>query len=282
MVVIIDVHTHLGSVRSYAPVLKGMITVSKDDLKEYMDTVGVDYVVLLSTPESRPDIGEDIYDAWKVLDACRGEDRLIPFCSINPTTEGFLETVEKLYEEGARGFGEYKVRLRVDHPSSKAIYELCGRLGMPVLLHMDREHNMDVQAFIEVAKTYSNTVFIAHGPGWWREISANPPPDVDYPKGPVKPGGLVEKVLKELPNVYADISATSGLNALSRDLGYSRKFLRECQSKILYGTDFPCICDYGDQYGPNKRHLNLLKKLELEEEVYEAITYKNAERILKI
>mgnify|MGYP000108933128 CR=1 FL=1 len=278
---IIDVHTHLGSVRSYSPVLKGVITVSKDDLKEYMDAVGVDYAVLLSTPELRPDIGENLYDAWKVLDACRGEHNLIPFCSINPTVEDALETVERLYEEGARGFGEHKVRLRVDHPSSETIYELCGRLGMPVLIHIDREHNMDIHAFIEVAKTCSNTVFIAHGPGWWKEISANPPPDVDYPRGPVKPGGLVEKALKELPNVYADISATSGLNALSRDPGYSRRFLREYQGKILYGTDFPCICSCGDQYGPNRRHLNILRDLELEEEVYEVIIYKNAERVLK-
>lgn len=279
---IIDIHTHLGSVRSYSPVLKGVITVSREDLMEYMDAVGVDYTVLLSAPEPRPDIGEDIYDAWKVLDACRGEDRLIPFCSVKPATEGALETVERLCEEGARGFGEHKVRLRVDHPSSEAIYELCGRLGMPVLLHIDREHNMDIHAFIEVARKHSNTLFIAHGPGWWREISANPPPDDDYPKGPVKPGGLVEKVLKELHNVYADISATSGLNALSRDLSYSRRLLSECRDKLFYGTDFPCICDQGDQYGPNRRHLGLLKSLGLEDEVYEAITYRNAERILKL
>ena len=70
---IIDVHTHLGSVRSYSPVLKGVITVSKDDLKEYMNAVGVDYAVLLSTPELRPDIGENIYDNTVIVQVQDGK-----------------------------------------------------------------------------------------------------------------------------------------------------------------------------------------------------------------
>lgn len=279
---IIDFHTHLGSIRSYSKFLKGVVTASKGDLLEYMSEVGVDYAVLLSTPEARPDLGESVYGSRAVLEACKGERRLIPFCSVIPTAEDVLELVERFYEEGAVGFGEHKVRLRIDHPASKAIYRLCERLRMPILLHIDGEHNMGVEKLVEIARENPNTIFIAHGPGWWREISANPPPDVDYPKGPVKPGGLAEVILKTASNVYADISATSGLNALSRDPGFSQRFLREFKDKLLFGTDFPCVSEWGDQYGPNRRHLMLLKKLEVGEEVYDAIVYRNAERILRL
>jgi len=93
--------------------------------------------------------------------------------------------------------------------------------------------------FIDIASKYSGAVFIMHGPGWWRHIS-NELGCEAYPRGMVKPGGLIERILDKFDNVYADISATSGYNALNRDKRYARIFLEKYCSKILFGTDFPC------------------------------------------
>ena len=38
-----------------------------------------------------------------------------------------------------------------------------------------------------------------------------------YPEGPIKPGGITDKLLGDYANLYGDLSANSGNNALSRD-----------------------------------------------------------------
>ncbi len=58
-----------------------------------------------------------------------------------------------------------------------------------------------------------------------------------YPTGPVLKEGIVPRLLRECNNLYADISGYSGYNALRRDKRFSRKFLAEFSSRILFGTD---------------------------------------------
>src|SRR5262249_61450840 len=41
----------------------------------------------------------------------------------------------------------------------------------------------------------------------------------------------------DYPNMYADMSAGSGLNALLRDEDHARAFLKRQQNKLLYGSD---------------------------------------------
>ena len=88
--------------------------------------------------------------------------------------------------------------------------------------------------------------------------------------------------MKEYSNAYADISASSGYNALNRDRKFAKTFLEENADKILLGTGFPCLNGEGGQYGPNKLHLKLLQSLELDKKVYRKITYENALKILKL
>jgi hypothetical protein len=67
------------------------------------------------------------------------------------------------------------------------------------------------------------------------------------PPGPVRPlpedeghaGGLTDRYLSDYPNLYGDLSAGSGQNALSRDEDHAREFLRRHQSKLMFGSD--CI-----------------------------------------
>ena len=59
-----------------------------------------------------------------------------------------------------------------------------------------------------------------------------------YPRGPVKRGGRLTKLLDRFPNLYCDLSAESGLNALRRDPENARAFLTRYQDRLLFGRDF--------------------------------------------
>jgi predicted TIM-barrel fold metal-dependent hydrolase len=97
---------------------------------------------------------------------------------------------------------------------------------------------LDFASLESTLKEYPNVNFVAHGIMFWKYISN----DVnnyyeDLPKGPIRGEGIIWRLLSEYPNLYADLSAQSGLNALTRDPQNAKKFLSLFENKILYGTD---------------------------------------------
>ena len=90
-----------------------------------------------------------------------------------------------------------------------------------------------------------------------------------YPDGPVIPGGEIERLLETYPNLYCDISANSGLRALSRDTEYSKRFLARFSDRVLYGRD----------YYYNK-HQEFLNSLGLDRDILDKIYFKNALRLI--
>ena len=94
-------------------------------------------------------------------------------------------------------------------------------------------------------------------------------------------------MLEEYPNVYGDISAGSGLGALTRDPEFGRDFVRRHRTKLLWATDCPCRdgerCNWGE--GRQRecfaaQSLPLLRDYCESEEHFADITYRNAERVL--
>jgi hypothetical protein len=51
---------------------------------------------------------------------------------------------------------------------------------------------------------------------------------------------LTDKWLSDFPNLYADMSANSGNNALSRGLDFSKGFVVRHQDKLIFGSDCSC------------------------------------------
>lgn len=80
----------------------------------------------------------------EVLKACkRHPDRLIPFCNVDPRrgdgfSTNFYKIIKEYKEKGCRGFGEELSGLWIDDTRLQKIYEACGKLGMPIIIHMDR------------------------------------------------------------------------------------------------------------------------------------------------
>jgi predicted TIM-barrel fold metal-dependent hydrolase len=102
-----------------------------------------------------------------------------------------------------------------------------------------------------------------------------------YPKGPVTPGGITDRLLSDYPNVFADSSAGSGLNALLRDEDHARGFLERHQDKLMFGSD--CSDSVGSGPGcSGSQCIAALKRLAPSGDVAQKIFWRNAVRILKI
>ena len=87
-------------------------------------------------------------------------------------------------------------------------------------------------------KACPETIFLGHGPGFWAHISGDDLYDKHtYPNAELQPGGKLIDMMRTYPNLYLDLSAGSGLNALKRDPAFAKQFLLEFQDRALYGRD---------------------------------------------
>ena len=124
-------------------------------------------------------------------------------------------------------------------------------------------------------KRYKKVRIIGHAQTWWANISANVPPATEslYPTGPVEAGGLLDQLLSDYPNLYADMSAGSGFNALSRDREFTAGFIERHPQQMLFGSDCPCY----DGHGKNFKGTCYSKQLQnfIRERVTDQVTLKN-------
>jgi predicted TIM-barrel fold metal-dependent hydrolase len=198
-----------------------------------------------------------------------------------PDSLGRLKSALALYDLSM--YGELKLRMMYDNPDAVRIYRFCGENSLPVLMHFDYElgggsypwpnywYGGGIDALERALDLCPDTNFVGHAPGFWAHISNDCLYKTEpYPKAPVIPGGRLELLLEKYPNLYCDISAGSGHNALSRDLDYSRRFLETWQDRVLFGRDY---------YDNN--HRTLLESLSLPPAVLEKIYCGNARRILR-
>lgn len=209
-------------------------------------------------------------------------DRLIPFCSIDPRTvhlKGVQPKVEQLnryIDAGARGFGEHKVGIPIDDPRNVELFAACGEVGLPVLFHLDSIRNTDepgLPGLEKVLQEVQNTNMIGHAQGWWASISGDVADMQSYPRSEVAPGGSIDRLMGKYPNLYGDLSAGSGANAIQRDLEFGREFLIRRADRLLFGTDYLAP-------GQNVPQLELYRNLDLPAEVQDEIFRENARRLL--
>ncbi|HHY23286.1 MAG TPA: amidohydrolase family protein [Clostridiaceae bacterium] len=184
---------------------------------------------------------------------------------------------------GVRVCGELKLRMMYDNWDAIRLYRFCGEKGLPVTVHIDYEFDTGrryprpnywygggIEAFERAIKACPETIFLGHAPGFWAHISGDDKYDKEaYPKGKVLPGGKLIDMLRKYPNLYCDISAGSGCNALSRDPEFAIKFLTEFQDRVLYARD------YFDNI-----HQEFLNGLGLPKEVLEKIYSGNALKLV--
>lgn len=143
---IVDFHVHLSSMasrlpaadqlaRSFAPengydeVLDQNGDATGENYVAYMDRVGVDYSVIVTTAFTRD----------YVKNTCRGQKRLLPFYTITPGF-GFrpeIELKEAVVKEGFKGLKLYPTYLHF-YPNDirlYPVYAVAQELGIPVMFH---------------------------------------------------------------------------------------------------------------------------------------------------
>ena len=275
----IDVHTHIGQCWNHTREL------TAEGLLRWMDEHEVARAVVM--PVVSPEASTYPLTPDFVLAQTKPHrDRLIPFCVVDPRTtytggrHGLKYMLTRYAEQGAKGFGEHKPGVPIDHPGSMELYAVCGELKLPVLFHLDEQRNTDeagLPGLEKVLKTNPETTFIGHGPGWWASISGDvTTPDLGkYPTGPVAPGGAIDRLMEKYPNLFGDLSADSGAGALSRDAKFGREFLIRRADRLMFGTDYLSP-------GQNVPQFDVLTKLDVPADVRAKVYMGNARRVLSL
>jgi predicted TIM-barrel fold metal-dependent hydrolase len=232
--------------------------------------------------------------------AAKYAGRFVFFTSTTVTEPDAVATLRKTVPIGSRGFGELKTAdVAVDGPEMRRVFDLAAELQVPVLIHFqdfpsqpggNDVFNTGISRLPAILKAYPRTTFIGHANSFWANISAAVPP-VSYPSGPIQRGGLTDRMLADFPNLYGDVSANSGRNALGRDLEFAANFVKRHQNKLMFGSDCPCRDGHGagqvskEAWISGKcvayETLTALKKL-ASPEVFRKITWENGTKLLKI
>ncbi|MDH7567979.1 MAG: amidohydrolase family protein [Armatimonadota bacterium] len=288
---IIDIHTH--SIMLNDPRQRRISRwTSPEELLSMWDALGIDRGVVL--PLVHHEIGAILQTSENVLDMyARWPDRIIPFCNLdarwnhNRADADFTPVLEHYKELGCKGVGEFVSNLPWDDDRVLNLLSHVEKAGLPLLFHVasrDRgqygvidDYRLTKLEF--VLKRFPRLQFIAHSMGIWSNISgdANEQNWMGYPKGPVTPGGRLITLMRTYDNLWADISAGSGNNAIVRDKEFGFRFLEEFQDRILFGTD---ICQPG-QHVPQVDTMNeALASGILSKAAYDKICYQNAQKLL--
>jgi predicted TIM-barrel fold metal-dependent hydrolase len=200
-----------------------------------------------------------------------------------PDLEDATREIERHLKDGAVIIGEQKFGVECDSPEMQRIYQLAQAHGAPVLLHFQFEmYNYGFERFHRMLEKYPTVRFIGHAQTWWANIDRNHPDQrVLYPKGPVTPGGLTDRYLRDYGNMYGDLSAGSGLNALTRDEAFTREFLARHQDKLLFGSD----CSDREGGGPacqGTKTIAAIRRLSPTKSIERKLLYENARRLFRL
>jgi uncharacterized protein len=176
----------------------------------------------------------------------REPGRYIRFTNTDPTAEDAIAHLRAEVKDGAKGFGELKYPVALDGPEVLRVYDLAAELNVPVLIHFQENGFFTgFERLPGIVKRYSKTRFIGHANSWWAFISSANDNKSGYPEGRIQPGGLTDHLLADYPNVYGDLSANSGRNALARDPEFAAGFLQRHQAKLTFSSDCGCRDGHG-------------------------------------
>jgi len=268
---VIDFHLHAGLYHELHPWVMDWIgetiddpaayvasVLTRDGIVRFLDENGVDYAVALA--ELSP-ITTGMLSNEAVAELCRGIDRLIPFCNVNPFLVADLagELERYVTEMGFRGLKLYPTYHHF-YANSNRIYPLYAKaqeLGIPVMVHTGssifrgaRLKYGDPLYMDDVAVDFPDlTLLLVHsGRGFWYDRAYF--------------------LTKLHANVYMEIS---GLPP-QRLLEYFPE-LERVADKVIFGSDWPGMPHIG-------RNIELIRGLPLREETKDKILGGNAARIL--
>lgn len=286
----IDIHVH--AYRKDCPRADGRtrFATPAEVLKRY-DELGIEKGVLL------PLIGPEVYlpqSNEDILDMCgHSGGRLIPFCNIDP--RGMMNSPEAplgdwlrhYRDRGCKGVGEVMPNLPFQDPRCQNLFKHVEDVGFPLIFHLSHTiggcyglyDDPGLPQLEQTLKTFSRLRILGHGPAFWAEIGPlqTPADRAGYPRYSFQEEGVVPKLFRHCRNLYGDLSAGSGYNALARNPGYAVRFLNEFQDRLLFGTD---LCSAAADPQLPGFLIDLREQGKLGRQAFSKITRDNAVRLL--
>ena len=281
----IDLHLHLTL--EQLPKQNNMFISSAENMIPHLEKLGIKKGVLMSGGEKQSPIGSN--DENKRI--CeKYPEHFSWMCNLDYVdVDTVYDRLAKYKSEGAIGVGELMINKRIDDLFLDKVFESCEKLDMPVLFHMSPEEGFSygvvdesgLPLLEELLKKYPKLKVIGHSQSFWIEVSGDAPKDRDgrnsWGDGKVTSGGRIPELFAKYPNLYGDLSANSGGQAIMRDAEFGLKFLETYADRLFFATDMVNT----DMVFPLGQWLD--KQLELgniTKDTYEKICYKNAQDIL--
>ncbi|MEO6976801.1 MAG: amidohydrolase family protein [Mucilaginibacter sp.] len=247
-----------------------------------------------------------------------GKGRILVFTNIDWTgiddpnwTKNTVAQLEKDVKNGASGLKVYKElgleiydktgkRVAVDDPRIDPIWEKCGELKIPVLIHtgepiafFDKMDNTN-ERWLELKTHPGRARPAGQYPGWQQVMGEQHRAFAKHPHTTFiaahldwLPNNLdaLGKLLDSLPNVMTEFAAV--MEEIGREPKTARNFFIKYQDRILFGKDTWSVPEYGfyfrmletdDEYFPPLRKYHAfwgMYGLNLPDEVLRKIYYKN-------
>ncbi|MBD5144140.1 MAG: amidohydrolase [Ruminococcus sp.] len=263
----IDFHVHAFADKIAERTIQTLAQTAKEtpatngtlsDTKNHMQAWGIDGFALLSIA-TKP-TQHLICNNW--ASSCKSET-IFPFGSVHPDSETALQELERI-----KALGLYGVKLHpdyqnffVDETRMIPIYQKCGELNLPVILHAgvdpicpDCIHCTPDRAIKALHSAPKTTFILAHAGGnlLWEEVE--------------------QKLAGKFENLYFD---TAVIGSHMQDTSQLKRIiLKHGADKILFASD--CPWDRPDIT------IKKIKSLGLTSEQEELIFSKNAKKLLRI
>ncbi|MGN0179388.1 MAG: amidohydrolase family protein [Monoglobaceae bacterium] len=298
----IDIHAHAAAFPEYYPKcnMYGNRFVSAEEVIRFYDELNIEKGILLPISSPEGQISPMTSEACKML-SDKYPDRFMWFCSVDPrafynevsdVSASKLSEILLFYKSlGAKGVGEITSQVYVDDPKMDMLFSCCEECDMPVLFHIGPQFGkcygmvdeLGLPRLEKMIKKHHNLKFIGHSQPFWSEISGDNNNEIrnSIPQGKVIPGGRLIELLREYGNLYCDLSACSGSNAIIRDPDFGAEFIEEFSDRIMYGCDI-CSVENTMQYSFNDYLNKMLEEKTISEDNYRKMVRDNAIRILSL
>jgi len=284
---------------------------------EAMDSLNMGIMVNLSGRS-----GKDLIKSVKNIND-NFPNRFVVFANINfdgvgtkNWTEDKVSQLRKDVANGAVGLKIYKSlgmrnkdsngnRVAIDDTRLDPIWDVCGELGIPVLIHAADpkpfwdDFDKDNERWLEL-KTHPRRKRDANNPAPWKTIineqhnMFKKHPNTNFINAHMgwyaNDLGKLGQLLDEMPNMNVGIGAI--IAELGRQPRFAKKFFEKYQDRILFGKDswkpkeFPTyfrVLETADEYFPYHKKYHAfwaMYGLDLSDEVLKKVYYKNALRLV--
>ena len=287
----IDIHSHVSEY-PLPPIGGRQPLCCADQLLAHWDRLGVEKGVVLGLGQPETNVGGMSTESLLRL-AKAHPDRFVPACGVDPRAIGnsaqtkFADIMKYYRDKGCRAVGEVCANLHFLDPRVQNFFRGVEAAGLPLTFHVAANEEwmyglVDEKGLPELEESlrrFPGLKFLGHSQSFWCEIGTYRTWDerTGYPKGPVREGRIAQ-LMRKYPNLYGDLSAGSGCNALSRDPDYAAKFLTEFQDRLFFGLDICRPDGYVSPLGDFLRGLFLGGRID--EAVFRKVARGNAETLL--